>query len=401
MTNNQSISYLDIDWYNDPYPGYKRLRQSGLPLWLPHDENYGGEGVWLFSHYHEAQLILKQTKSITKYVRHKRIESEHSPFDIHMLNRDGADHSRLRQLVTGFFSTSSMRELKPIVERQSLRLLKSMTEKSEGDFIRDFAEPLPLYTLAELMGIPQVDLPRIRKWSLTLSEGADSLLVDDKLKASRKATISELVEYTQWLVNHKEKNPDKDMISYLAKAQKENRLSPEETLGMVSFLLFAGHETTVSLLGSMMWLLLSHPEQWSLLNRDPKLLKSAVEETLRYESPTQRSTYRFATESITISDFTIEPGQQLAVILGSANRDEKIFNEPDRFDVTRRPNPHIAFGIGSHICLGKPLALLEAEVALREILKGKIQLHLQDQKPNWKRNSFFRGLNTLDVTIKQ
>ncbi|OOZ38233.1 cytochrome P450 [Solemya elarraichensis gill symbiont] len=399
MTSYPPITHEQIDWFHDPYPDYARLRQSGVPLWLPHDENYASEGVWLFSRYHAAESILKRTSGVTKNVRSKRFEADQTPFDIHMLNRDGADHARLRNLVAHFFSSKSIRNLEPEIRLQAERLLQSMSGTDEVDFISAFAEPLPMAVIAGLIGVPQEDMSRIRKWSLMISRGSDSQLVDDDLKNGRKEALSEFIDYTEWLVAEKAASPVEDLISHLVHCESEDLISREETVGMIAFLLFAGHETTVGLIGNMVWLLLMHPEQWLLLREKPELAMRAVEETLRYESPTQRSTYRFATERINISGFELEAGQQFAVILGSANRDGAFFSDPDRFDIQRAPNRHLAFGIGVHNCIGKTLARVEARVALEQLINLREQPVLITDRPSWNRNSFFRGLEKLPVKL--
>ena len=388
------------DWFENPYPHYARLRASGHPMWLPHNENYSSEGVWLFSRYEDALAIFRQTDAITKDVRSRRLEVERTPFDIHMLNRDGADHARLRRLVSHFFSVQYVNQLEPVINAKADALVSKMLEKGAVDLVADFAEPLPLQVIAHLMGIPSDDVPQVRKWSKVLSSGADSVLVNTSLRQQRNQALSDFVAYIERMTVLRSPGSSGDMITYLRQATLEGKLTQEEMVGSIAFLLFAGHETTVSLIANGLWLLLTHPEQWALIQRRPKLLPSAVEEILRFESPTQRSTYRFATQPLEISGFCVAPGQQIAAIIGSANRDNTVFQNPDVFDITRSPNRHLAFGLGIHNCQGKTLARLEARVALQKLLSLDVPIRLLSDGPCWRRNSFFRGIEGLSVVFE-
>jgi pimeloyl-[acyl-carrier protein] synthase len=289
--------------------------------------------------------------------------------------------------------------LEPAIADSAKRLAQVMRVKGEVDLIADFAEPLPLYVIARLLGVPPEDMPQVREWSVVLSEGSDSVLVCELLQQKRKKALSEFLDYVDRLLLSKRHGKGNDMVAFLMHAESEEKLSHEELIAMLALMLFAGHETTVSLIGNGLWLLLSHPEQWALLQRHAELIPGAIEEILRYESPTQRSTYRFAAETFAISGFRIEAGQQLAVIIGSANRDEAAFSNPDVFDVRRSPNRHLAFGMGTHNCIGKALARAEARVALTRMLSLPVHPRLLSEQPQWRRNSFFRGLEALPAML--
>ena len=193
--------------------------------------------------------------------------------------------------------------------------------------------------------------------------------------------------------------PDDSMLSHLIDAHKQGAITLKELSGMVSFLLLAGHETTINLISSGLWLLLKHPEQSQLLRSRGDLLPSAVEEILRFESPAQRSTFRIATDPVEIGGFLVEPGQQISVIIGAANRDEAEFHNPGVFDIRRTPNRHLAFGQGVHSCLGKGLARAEARIAIGKIIEHLPSLRLVESTPLWRKNSFFRGLASLPVSL--
>jgi cytochrome P450 len=387
------------EWFQDPYPDYARLRASGQPLWLPHEENYASEGVWLFARYAEAVALFKETRAITKNVRDRRLQTERTPFDIHMLNRDGADHARLRRLVAHFFSPHAVGRLEPAIVAQTDLLIEAMRSRNEADLIADFAEPLPLFVIARLLGLDPQEMAQVRKWSTVLAVGSDSVLMSEALREKRKQALSDFLDYVGRLEARMRTEKGERMVPFLFGAEASGRLSHEEVIATVTLMLFAGHETTVNLIGNGLWLLLSDPEQWKLLQRRPELVPGAVEEILRYECPIQRSTYRFTTEPVTISGFRIKAGHQLAAIIGSANRDEREFRNPEVFDVTRSPNRHLAFGVGVHNCLGKTLARLEGRIALRQMLSLPVRPRLLSGQPRWRKNSFFRGLEALPVTL--
>jgi cytochrome P450 len=209
-----------------------------------------------------------------------------------------------------------------------------------------------------------------------------------------------LVEYFMDLVRQRREAPQADLITGLIQVRDGgDRLSEREMLEMCQLLLIAGHETTVNLLGNGLLLLLQHPDQFAQLKQQPDLLEGALEEMLRFESPIQRATVRFTTTPYEICGKVIEPGQQVSAVIGSANRDPEQFPDPDRFDITRRPNRHLAFGRGIHFCLGAPLARTEARLAFDLLLTALPGLELASSEPDWSGNTFLRGLNTLPVRL--
>ncbi len=388
------MEYSEIDWVNDPYPAYAKLRGIKSPLWIPNTESYHSEGIWLFSRYKDAQTILQLDQQVTKDIASRRFPGFDSFFDLNMLSRDGVDHLRLRNLVSSAFGSVGLKKLEVSIRLVVMSILENFIPSNEVDLIRDLAEPLPLTVICSIIGIPSPDIWKIRKWSMVMSDSSDSLQAREFLQ-SRTEVLSDFRAYMEWLIMHKLEEPTCDLVSELAIKQESGEISPEEALAMISFLLFAGHETTISLIGNMLWLLLSHPQQFEQLKADPSLVTSVVEESLRYESPTQRSTSRFALEDIEISGFEVKKGQQFAAILGSANRDEDYFENADKFLVSRRKNRHIAFGLGAHNCLGKNLARLEAKIVLEELLRSCVSISLIDSAPIWRKNSFFRGISSI------
>ncbi len=389
------------EFFQNPYPFYADIRASGQPLWLGHRQDSSSDGVWLFANYHEALELFKQTTTISKSIQAIRPKGSNSPFDLHMLHRDGADHLRLRRLVAHYYSQNYIKQLAPILDTTIDKLIDKMAGKSQIDFMADFAEPLPLHIVAHMVGINETDIPKIRSWSLLIGEGFDSVRITEDILLQQKRALTEFMSYVEQLIAAKRQHLTDDLLSFLISSEKENKIQPAELIGMVGFLLFSGHETTINLLGNGAYLLLQHPEQLNKLVNQPELLPQAIEEILRYESPEQRTSFRITTEALTIGGIDLEEGQQVGVIIGAANRDENQFENPDQFNIEREPNQHLAFGFGIHNCLGKILAREEAKAAFSKLIPHLMEWKRVDSTANWRTNSFFRGLETLRLTKKQ
>lgn len=395
--DKQSIDLKHPDFFRNPYPFYAQMRTLGQPVWLPHQQDSLSEGVLLFSRYDDAIEIFRQTSALSKNIRSVRPPGAASAFDLHMLHRDGEDHLRLRRLVSDYFSPQAIQRLRPAMTEMADSLLAPLAHRESFDIMAEFAERMPLLMTARLIGLPPEDMAQVRAWSLLLGEGFDSLLATPDVLARQKQALSELMAYVGHLMQTGKGRADVSLLSFLVAACEAGQLAPDELAAMIGFLLFAGHETTINLIGNGLWLLLSHPEQWHMLREDPSLMADAVEEILRFESPEQRTSFRLTNEALDINGVIVEPGRQIGVIIGSANRDEAAFRNPDVFDIRRTPNRHLAFGLGLHQCLGKTLARVEANIALTRVLHHFPSLRLRQDEPRWRRNSFFRGLDELIV----
>lgn len=386
------------DFFHNPYPYYAKLRTLDKPLWLAHRQETSTDGIWLFSRYEDGLKIFKQTTGISKNIRSIRFPGTGSPLDFHMLHSDADDHLRLRRLVSDFFSLHAIQRMEPIMAEVADALLFALSDRSTFDFMADFAERMPLRVIAKLIGVPENDMEQIRAWSLILGTGFDSLLSSPAVLGKQRQALQEFMAYIDHLTEAKKEATDESLLGFLVRAADSERLSTDELTAMIGFLLFAGHETTISLIGSGLLLLLSHLESWHMLRDDPTLIPNAVEEILRFESPEQRSSFRLVKEPLEINGEIFEPGQQIGVIIGSINRDETVFEHPEVFDIQRTPNKHLAFGIGLHNCLGKTLARHETILALTKVLEHMPELRLLQEEPEWRHNSFFRSLNKLPVT---
>jgi len=316
--------------------------------------------------------------------------------DTHMLNREGADHRRLRRLVSRAFAPRMIERLRPRVEEIANALLEEMGPRGEMDLVEHFAFPLPITVIAELLGIPVADRERFREWSNAIVSRA---LIRDDMHAFH-AQMEEFVDYLRRLFARRRGTPGDDLISGLLAAEEAgDTLSEAELSSTVALLIIAGHETTVSLIGNAVLALFEHPAQRARLEREPALLPSAIEELVRYDGPVERALHRWAREDVVLGGQTIRRGEIVIALLGSADRDPAQFARPDELDLARRDNQHVGFGRGSHYCPGATLARLETEVALSTLLRqlAGLRLAVPVAELRWRPVSLFRSLASLPV----
>jgi cytochrome P450 len=391
-----TVNFGTEEFLADPYPTYRWLQENDPVHWMPFAAGYGG--MWLVVRYDDVYAVLKDNR-ISKDWGRTVPEEQLTPLDRSMLFRDPPDHTRLRSLVNLAFTPKTVSALRPHIEEIADGLIVQMREQEEVDFVDSFALPLPVIVIAELLGIPTADREQFQGWSNKIIAATDGAHADNETYAESDRAGLQLGLYLSQLIAERRKQPRNDLISDLLRAHDgEQRLSEQELLGTCILLLIAGHETTVNLLGNGLLALLQHPEQMALLRQDPGLIPSGVEEMLRYDSPVQRGTGRFPLEPIEIAGTRIEPGQQVAAVIGAANRDPSHFPDPGRFDVRREPNRHLAFGFGIHFCLGAPLARAEGQIAFQRLLNAFPRIELAGE-PVRRRNTFLRGLRRLPVGV--
>jgi len=269
------------------------------------------------------------------------------------------------------------------------------------DVIADLAYPLPVTVICEMLGVPLEDHDAIRGWSSDIARSLDAigLLADpDVVKRGGDARRA-LGEYFRRLLPERRRNPQADLLSLLIAAEEQgDRLNEGELLAMCMLLFIAGHETTVNLIGNGLLALLNHPDQLGQLRDDPALIPVAVEELLRYDSPVQR-TARITNADVEIQGRQIPTGSMVVAAIGAANRDPSHFVDPDRLDIARADNRHVAFGFGIHFCIGAPLARVEGQIALATLLRRMPTIALETTTPDWRESSTLRGLKTLPVSF--
>jgi cytochrome P450 len=314
-----------------------------------------------------------------------------------MLDTDPPDHTRLRALVSKAFTPRLVEGMRGRIQAIADALLDALEDKGDIDLIDEYAFPLPVTVIAELLGVPVEDRDKFRQWSDAAVSGNATKEYIEKILIPHMQAFT---NYLRAMFEEKRRNPEDDLISALVRAEEAgDRLSEDELLGMVFLLLIAGHETTVNLIGNGVLALLEHPDQLQKLRNDPSFIKLAVEELLRYDGPVETSTERFAREDVAISKTKIPKGEMVLVVLAAADRDPERFPYPDTLDITRTDNKHLAFGKGIHHCLGASLARMEGQIAVGTLLRRMPNLRLKAPPKSlvWRPGLVLRGLKALPV----
>ncbi|WP_203364374.1 cytochrome P450 [Bacillus sp. REN10] len=378
----------------NPYPIYDELR-SQSPIMKGTALKQPG---WYVTGYEEAAMILKDPRfenriplpqTTKKFAQLKNVQNDM------LLFKNDQDHRRLRLLMSPFFTPAALNDLCPYIEKTAHDLVDDVYNQKRMDIIADFAFPLASLIIAKIIGIPAEDRWQFRGWAISLIESID-FTRSRKTLLHGNETMKGLIDYFNTLIQKRRQSPENDFISQLLEAQQNDQLSNEEILSACILLVIAGHETTVNLISNSVLALLRNREQLQLLKKQPSLMESAVEEFLRYESPTQMVA-RVAGDDIHINNVCIEQGEQVYILIGAANRDSAKFAHPNVLDITRNPNPHLAFGIGSHFCIGAMLAKLEAKMAILPLIQRLEHLQLETQHLQWRNLVGFRALDQLMV----
>ncbi|MGH9970835.1 MAG: cytochrome P450 family protein [Pyrinomonadaceae bacterium] len=378
----------------NPYPFYAQLRTE-VPV-CP--TTLLRQPTWLITRYDDVVWVLKDERFLKDWLPRTRwIHRLSGPITRHMLNQDGPHHTRLRTLVHKAFTPSLVERLQERIQSVCDELLDELTRNGRLDLMSGYAVPLPLTIIAELLGIPVAD--RIRFYNLARS----SLSASNMIGVLRSFPDQRfIVRRLRKLIAERRREPREDLITALVQVKEAgDKLSEPELIGMINLLLIAGYETTVNLIGSGALALLQHPEQRELFMRNPALVDSAIEELLRYTSPLDVASQRFAGEDVRLDAVTIPQGHLVIALLGSANHDESQFAHPERLDITRDPNRHVAFGQGVHFCIGAPLARLEGQIALMTLFRRFPNLRLTQKPENlrWRKSLIVRGLEELPVAM--
>jgi cytochrome P450 len=385
----------------DPYPYYARLRSTDPVHWA---DQFDG---WVLTRYADVMTVLRSPNASserTAAVRQRVAPEFQAMFDVRshsMLNADAPRHTRLRLLVNKAFTPRTVEGLAPFVQSFVDEVLGKARARGRMDVMAELAFPLPATVIAEMLGVPVEDRDRFKQWSDDSTAAAGNVpanLSPDVLRKS-VAAMEELQAYFRGIIAQRRAEPRGDLISDLVRAQEEgDRLSEEELLANSVLLLNAGHETTTNLIGNGTLALLHHPDQLRRLRDDSSLVPSAVEELLRYDSPVQYTT-RVLKADMELGGKVLRAGQLVLLLLGAANRDPEQFPDPDRLDVGRPDNKHLAFGLGSHFCLGAPLARLEGRLVFEALLRRTPKMRLDGPPPRYRQNFNLRGLESLHVTV--
>lgn len=314
-----------------------------------------------------------------------------------LLFLDNPEHKRLRSIINSAFSPKFVASLQTRIESVSEDLLANVSSHRTLDIVSDYAFPLPVIIISELLGVDSSDREVFKEWSNKITR----IVVKPKLTAmdllAANTAVKQMRKYFHRLFSLKRKNPKDDLISYLL-TQENETINSDELFSMCMLILIAGHETTTNQIGLGAWNLLRHRDQWDLLCKNPEMIDGAVDEILRYDCSVQSIT-RTAIDDISIRNKTIKKGDTLLLSIGACNRDPEIYEHPDTFDISRKNPPHISFGHGPHFCLGASLTKMELKVALLHLTKKFPNMELLDQKWEWIPALSHRGLKKLNVRI--
>lgn len=387
----------------DPYPVYRRLRDDHPVLWNP------ATGQWLISRHADVDRLLRDRRLGRTYLHQASHASFgqpeplawHAPFhelnDVGMLDLEPPDHTRLRRLVLKAFTPRTVEAMRGRIEAIVDGLIDDFAGADEVDLIADFVEPLPVTVIGELLGVPEADRHLLRPWSADFCLMYELDPSDDSARRAVQASV-EFGAYLRDLLAERRKHPGDDLISALAGVVDDgDTLTEIELVGTCVLLLNAGHEASVNGAGNGWWSLFRHPDGLAALRADPALLPTAIEELLRYDTPSTMFE-RWVLEPVEVGGVHLPRGAEVALLFGSANRDPTVFERPDDLDLARDPNPYLSFGAGIHYCLGAPLAKLELGIAFGTLLRRAPRLELVEA-PRWKPTFVLRGLEALRVKV--
>ncbi len=415
---------------SNPYPFYAQLRALDPVHW---DDEMG---FWVLTRFDDIASIyadarfsraqgLKRGYERLPQVERPAAESIYQFFSKTVFYSDPPYHTHLRGLVTSAFTPARVEHLRPFIQRSVDDLLDAAVTSGRMEVIRDFAYPLPVMVIAELLGLPPADRAQFKLWSDDLFSILGTLRHTPDQMQRAAQSLSELTEYIDSLSRIRRGNPEDDLLSALlavtevgnmqenhpagpgrntgrsrsaSRQERVHILTQPELVANINILLSTGHETTTNLIGNGMLALIQNPDQQQLLREQPELMNSCVEEMLRYDNPVQ-ITYRSATEDVLIGDKLIHAGDLVNSVLGAANRDPQRFSDPDRFFIQRDEGRHLSFGLGIHFCLGAPLVRLEAEIIFHSILRRFQHIHLVTEDLEWQEHPIFRGLKSLPIEV--
>lgn len=399
LASEEDLSFnpLSPDFIRDPYPYYHRLREKA-PLYMT------PLGFRVATRYADVASILRDRRFGKDF--EGRIERQRGPeiwnepavrgMRRFMLVLNPPDHTRLRGLVVKAFTARRVEEMRPRIESLVDELLDQIEPNGEADLIKDFAYPLPVNVICDMMGIPDEDRPLFLEGSRVSGRLLDPIPLSREEMDRANEGQHFITEYFRALFERRRREPTDDLTTHLVQAEEAgDRLSEEELTANVILLFNAGHETTVNLIGNGLLALFRNPDQLRRLRDDPGLMPSAIEELLRYDSSVQM-TSRTAFEDVDVGGVTVAKGETVMTLLGAANRDPAVFTDPDRLDVARDEEKPLSFGGGIHYCLGAQLARIEGEVAVRKILERLPAMRIENlENPSWRQTFTLRGLTAL------
>jgi cytochrome P450 len=392
------IDFNNPTFVADPYEQLKELREFGKPVW------HEGMQIFLAARHRDANDVFRN-KSLGRIFTDKSPEFEWETFNwLHsdsILDSEPPKHTRLRSLVAKAFNRNKIEGMRPAVERITQQLLDAIDEKVKSeesfDLIADYAEPLPVKIIADLLGFPESEEHLLRPWSQSIVKMYE-VNPSEQYQIEAKKAAGEFAEYVRNLAEHRKTNPGQDLITDLAMVEENGeKLNSHELVATCVLLLNAGHEASVNAFGNGMVAALERPDQAELLRKNSRAITdTALEEFMRFDAPLHLFE-RTATVDTELGGVKIEKGQKIAALIGSANRDSSVFERADEMDLTRDPNPHIGFGAGIHFCLGAPLARLEMSVSLPALWEKYPNMQL-DGNPVRRPTFVLRGYESVSIS---
>jgi cytochrome P450 len=360
----------------------------------------GTNEAYLIARYADVSSALKDSRLVkdplNAGVEARPVPAMFRPLMRNMLALDDPDHARLRRLVVAAFTPRRVEMMTARTRATSAALLDRLDGRTSFDLIREYAMPLPVAVISELLGVPQNDRRRFARWSGAILRGASMTALITSLP-----DILAFLRYLKQLIAMKRSAPEDDLVSALvaAEAKGDRKLDSDELAAMIAILLSAGHETTVNLIGNGILAMLQNPDSMQAVRANPSIIETGVEELLRYASPVEISTSRYAREELTVAGVEIPRGSLVICLIASANRDERQFVHADQLDLFRSPNRHVTFGEGGHYCLGASLARMEGKVAIPDVLTRfpRLRLATPPGQLRWRPNPVLTGVERLPV----
>ena len=402
----EPIQYGDAALRADPYSLYAELRKT-RPV-APARLAYMGD-VILVTRYEDVKAGFKHP-SLSSDIKQNTggkmdifdawwVPKVFKSIQDSMVTTDDPNHRRLRNIVHQAFTPKMIEKMRTRVNEVTDQLLDAMEKKGEVELIADFALPLPLTIISDMMGIPEADRPRFHKWSGKFLEVATG---DPRVMLRQLPNGVKMYRFFERMIAMRRRDPQDDLLTALVNAESDGeRLSQDELISMIFLLLLAGHETTVNLIGNGTLALMEHRDQLDLLRTRPELIDCAVEELLRYSNPVEHGNIRIATEDLKLGGHPIKKGSVVLLLISSANHDESVFENPESLDIQRNPNPHLSFGFGIHYCLGAPLARLEGQVAFQKLVERfpNMRLAVPAEEIVWRNTTAVRGVEAIPMSL--
>ncbi len=405
--NGEGFDLLSPDFIANPYPVYAKLRRQAPVFWLKESQS---KGLWVVSRYRDVLRCLRNNTQLSSgrgrgsSILNALPEKERRHYagflrfyNLWLLLTDPPKHTRLRKLSNRGFSMGNIESFRPYIEELVDELLREALPKGRIDFLRDFAYRLPAIIIARLLGCPREDAEQLVEWSNDIAILIGLKEISLKVLHRIEKSYLSITTYFKRHIDRLKGNPDFHVLSSLiAAVEDEEHLTREELYAQCVVLLVGGHETTRNLLGNGLYLLFQHPDQMEKLKNDPDLTPLAVEEMLRFESPVQ-FVGRTAVEPFELNGQAIRENELIMLMIAAANRDEEVFENPESFNIERKPNKHLSFGLGVHYCLGAGLARLQTQIAFKALFELMPNVALASERVEWAPSPVFRGLVSMEV----